>query len=197
MSYLGPQEVQNGGVTEYHFWFSCDECGEEIFEGWPHWSNATDPDSLGPFVGPLFIPPQADIERVHGDEHYCMDCAFRKRLISETDYATSHGVGVPCRVVIDDDDQIIIELIQEKPSRSTRATRKKAEEQSPRSISKSTRFDVLTKCNFRCVYCGVPATETKLQIDHVKPVSKGGGKEMDNLVAACFDCNQGKKAKEI
>ena len=33
----------------------------------------------------------------------------------------------------------------------------------------------------------------KLEVDHVHPRSKGGSDSEDNLVTACFDCNQGKK----
>lgn len=61
------------------------------------------------------------------------------------------------------------------------------------SISKAVRFNVLRRDGFRCVYCGNKASDqSPLQIDHVKPRSKGGSNEPENLVAACRACNIGK-----
>lgn len=62
-------------------------------------------------------------------------------------------------------------------------------------IPKSTRFAVLKRDRFRCKYCGISAEEADepLQIDHVKPVSKGGTNDIINLVASCFACNNGKR----
>lgn len=39
-----------------------------------------------------------------------------------------------------------------------------------------------------CHYCGFPAIE----VDHVIPVSRGGGNDLENLVAACWECNHEK-----
>ena len=50
----------------------------------------------------------------------------------------------------------------------------------------------------RCFYCGVrvwrkkQAGEPKGTIDHVIPLSKGGGNGKSNLVLACHACNQEK-----
>lgn len=57
------------------------------------------------------------------------------------------------------------------------------------------RFKVLARDGFRCVYCGRSPSEdgVKLEVDHVFPKSKGGTDSMDNLVTACWECNQGKK----
>jgi DNA-directed RNA polymerase subunit RPC12/RpoP len=60
------------------------------------------------------------------------------------------------------------------------------------AVSKSLRFEVLRRDGFKCRYCGLKASETELQVDHVKPVTLGGADEASNLVAACFDCNAGK-----
>ena len=60
------------------------------------------------------------------------------------------------------------------------------------------RFDVL-----ECFYCG--KTNLKVEtdnekelatVDHVVPLSKGGDKyDPENLVVACFSCNNNKKDK--
>lgn len=57
------------------------------------------------------------------------------------------------------------------------------------------RFKVLERDGFRCVYCGRSPIEdgVKLEVDHVYPKSKGGSDSMENLVTACWECNQGKK----
>jgi hypothetical protein len=59
-------------------------------------------------------------------------------------------------------------------------------------LSKKTRFEVLNRDNFTCRYCGVHAEASELAIDHILPVSRGGGDESINLVAACTACNSGK-----
>jgi 5-methylcytosine-specific restriction endonuclease McrA len=55
------------------------------------------------------------------------------------------------------------------------------------------RFQILQRDNFTCRYCGRKAPDVVLHVDHVTPVSQGGLSEPDNLVAACEDCNLGKK----
>lgn len=61
-------------------------------------------------------------------------------------------------------------------------------------ISKKLRFDVFKRDGFRCTYCGATPSETViLEVDHIHPVAEGGSNDIDNLVAACFDCNRGKR----
>ena len=57
------------------------------------------------------------------------------------------------------------------------------------------RFQVLKRDNFSCVQCGAsPAKDQNiiLNIDHVKPWSKGGRTESSNLQTLCQNCNLGK-----
>jgi hypothetical protein len=44
---------------------------------------------------------------------------------------------------------------------------------------------VLVRDFYECVYCHEPATE----VDHIIPRAKGGGHELENLVACCKRCN--------
>lgn len=60
------------------------------------------------------------------------------------------------------------------------------------AVSKTLRFEVLRRDDFTCRYCGLKAPETELHVDHVTPVTLGGGDDPGNLVAACKDCNAGK-----
>lgn len=64
-------------------------------------------------------------------------------------------------------------------------------------LSKKQRFEVLKRDRFTCQYCGRQAPDVVLNVDHIKPVSKGGTNDITNLVTSCFDCNQGKKDREL
>ena len=66
-----------------------------------------------------------------------------------------------------------------------------------KEISKRMRFEVFKRDSFTCQYCGRMAPDVVLQVDHIKPVSKGGKNEMINLVTSCFDCNNGKRDIEL
>ena len=62
-------------------------------------------------------------------------------------------------------------------------------------ISSRLRATVLKRDNKSCVDCGANPKNSpgvKLEIHHVKPVSKGGKTELNNLVVNCKDCNSGK-----
>jgi hypothetical protein len=60
------------------------------------------------------------------------------------------------------------------------------------SISKKARFEVFKRDNFTCQYCGAKAPDVILHVDHINPVSKGGGNDILNLITACAGCNGGK-----
>lgn len=64
-----------------------------------------------------------------------------------------------------------------------------------RSISEKKRLQVLKRDNFSCVICGrSPATHLGviLHVDHIRPFSKGGGNEPENLRTLCSKCNLGR-----
>lgn len=64
-----------------------------------------------------------------------------------------------------------------------------------KSISKSIRYDVFARDGYTCQYCGAKPPDVLLVVDHRVPVSRGGGNDLMNLIAACQPCNQGKSAK--
>jgi hypothetical protein len=73
----------------------------------------------------------------------------------------------------------------------TRSKRKRTK----RQVNYALRYKVLTRDDYTCVKCGSsPATEkgVKLEIDHIKPYSKGGETVMSNLQTLCRKCNIGK-----
>lgn len=68
---------------------------------------------------------------------------------------------------------------------------------------KRVRESICTKKNvsFRdlnvCQYCAKGLTHAESTIDHVVPVSKGGGLVWDNVVTSCRDCNNRKGNKDL
>lgn len=65
------------------------------------------------------------------------------------------------------------------------------------ALSKKTRFEVFKRDLFTCQYCGSAPPSVILEVDHLVPVAKGGGNSIDNLIAACFDCNRGKSDRSL
>ena len=54
---------------------------------------------------------------------------------------------------------------------------------------------LLEKWGRQCVYCSVK--DVPLEIEHIKPKSKGGSNRISNLTFACNECNQDKGNQEI
>ena len=66
-----------------------------------------------------------------------------------------------------------------------------------RPASRSVRFKVLERDGYRCRYCGRTSQEVAIDVDHIRPVREGGTDDLDNLVAACVDCNVGKSGHPL
>ncbi len=52
---------------------------------------------------------------------------------------------------------------------------------------------ILRRDGRRCYICGAPGCR---QVDHIKPVSQGGGEDDSNLAAICNRCEASKTARE-
>ena len=48
------------------------------------------------------------------------------------------------------------------------------------AIGKKTRFEVFKRDKFTCQYCGQSAPDVLLEVDHIKPRSKGGPDDIVN-----------------
>jgi 5-methylcytosine-specific restriction endonuclease McrA len=57
--------------------------------------------------------------------------------------------------------------------------------------------ELFVKQSGRCYYCGVLLYQTKWEVDHMLPVSRGGGDSIDNLCVACVPCNHRKFTKTV
>lgn len=64
-------------------------------------------------------------------------------------------------------------------------------------VNRSLRFRILTRDDFACQYCGARPPNVVLEVDHIIPKSKGGQNHTANLVTACYDCNHGKRDREL
>jgi predicted restriction endonuclease len=66
-----------------------------------------------------------------------------------------------------------------------------------KAISKKLRLLILERDGYQCRLCGRTAKETKLEVDHITPVAKGGTDSLNNLWTLCIDCNRGKSDLSI
>lgn len=58
---------------------------------------------------------------------------------------------------------------------------------------KFSRVNVFTRDGFRCQYCGDRKRMTELNYDHVVPRVQGGKTVWENIVTACYPCNDRKR----
>lgn len=66
-----------------------------------------------------------------------------------------------------------------------------------KGLSKKIRFEVFKRDSFTCQYCGRKAPDVELEVDHIKPVAKGGTNDILNLVTSCYECNRGKRDRTL
>lgn len=58
---------------------------------------------------------------------------------------------------------------------------------------KFSRINVFTRDGFRCQYCGAHKRMGELNYDHVVPRTQGGKTVWENIVTACYPCNDRKR----
>lgn len=62
-----------------------------------------------------------------------------------------------------------------------------------RRAIKFSRINVATRDDFRCQYCSNKFVLRRLTYDHVVPRSRGGRTTWENIVMACYPCNEAKR----
>jgi len=60
---------------------------------------------------------------------------------------------------------------------------------------KFSRINVFTRDGFRCQYCGDRKRMDELNYDHVVPRMQGGKTVWENIVTACYPCNNRKRGR--
>ncbi len=63
-------------------------------------------------------------------------------------------------------------------------------------IPDSIRYRVLKESGGRCALCGATKKDSLLDVDHIKPRSKGGTNDIENLQVLCAKCNRSKGNKD-
>lgn len=59
-------------------------------------------------------------------------------------------------------------------------------------VSNKMRFSIYKRDGYRCQICGRTDATDYLEIDHIKPIAKGGKSTYDNLQTLCRKCNKEK-----
>src|SRR5712671_4157844 len=67
-----------------------------------------------------------------------------------------------------------------------------AYERVPKRHVRFSRFNIYARDNNTCQYCGRRLPRTELNLDHVKPRSRGGLSTWENVVCSCHSCNRRK-----
>ena len=65
-----------------------------------------------------------------------------------------------------------------------------------KDISGPLQYQVFKRAKGKCELCGISSKVKALQIDHIRPRSKGGSTVMENLQALCYTCNAQKQNKD-
>lgn len=60
---------------------------------------------------------------------------------------------------------------------------------------KFSRINIFTRDRYTCQYCQKPHKTEDLTFDHVVPIAKGGQKTWENIVTACWRCNNKKSGR--
>jgi hypothetical protein len=63
-------------------------------------------------------------------------------------------------------------------------------------VKESLRYEVLQESGGRCALCGATSEDTRLEVDHIVPRSKGGSNDKENLQVLCDRCNRGKSNRD-
>lgn len=76
--------------------------------------------------------------------------------------------------------------------------KKNLEKKKRKTIKPKARFNILERDNYTCQACGAtPQDGANLEIDHIKPIAKGGTDDPLNLQVLCRECNAGKGARQL
>ena len=93
-----------------------------------------------------------------------------------------------CEVLEEYDEEIHVALSFKMPA----VVRLLGKIRGKKQAVKFSRVNVATRDAFVCQYCNTKHTLSKLTYDHVLPRSRGGRTTWENIVMACYPCNERK-----
>lgn len=149
-------------------------------------------------------PTSTDIIK-NGVSNYSIDTfkrrfgGWRKALEAFVQYINTADKAEEVTEVDDDSNLDKANQIADRSKINPEPISNLSKHRTPRSINTRLRFIVLQRDNFKCCACGAsPAKDPAvvLHVDHIKPWSKGGETEIDNLQTLCSKCNLGKSDLE-
>ncbi len=88
-------------------------------------------------------------------------------------------------------EKLFLTLITKELKQYKKTTKTESKSKNPRYIPKTLRNELLQKANYQCQHPGCEQTHF-LQIDHKKPIRKGGQSTFSNLQVLCSAHNQSK-----
>lgn len=115
---------------------------------------------------------------------------FPYQILSWQDAVTQVFTG-DAQVVAEYDEEISSPSVTWKCPAVIRLTKKVR----PNRKAKFSRFNVFTRDNFTCQYCGQRKRMSDLTYDHLIPRKRGGRTVWENIVTACRPCNSRKGSK--
>ena len=113
-----------------------------------------------------------------------MCCPFYAKLFNRVD--TMEKYCKACKRVFKDSDFKICPYCGQELS----------EREGRQPIPRKLRHQVFQRDNYRCRECGATNKQTRLHVDHIVPVAKGGTNDLSNLQILCEACNKAKYTDE-
>ncbi len=62
---------------------------------------------------------------------------------------------------------------------------------------RANRVKIYERDDYKCRYCSKLLTEYTVTLDHITPVTAGGGNGFENLITACLQCNSIKTSRRV
>lgn len=159
-------QIKNGNIYQLYNIYKCDHCGIELEEAFPKW--------------------------IDGQIHYCLDCSFKKNLITDRYYLDLHGVMLDnFHAAVSLKGNIIVWNGVNIPP----LDRKHRHRNDPRH--QKWRSAILKRDNYTCQKCFIRGG--KLQAHHIKPYAKYIKLRyvLSNGICLCENCHKQEHKKEV
>ena len=139
--------------------------------------------------------PDGDLAKVPTDDLDELAAPCLQRALNATvtvlDALKQAGFADPDGHVHDWEEYTGALLEQRGRDRDRHATRRKIE--AAGTLTREDWAELLVVVGHRCAYCG--RVRTRLGVDHIQPLSRGGAHAPGNVIPACRRCNNHKQAR--